>query len=374
MTRRIMIVVTHLLGSGHLSRALTLGRAFAKNGHVVHVVSGGFPAPHLDTEGILFHQLPPLCSDGTDFSRLLTPNREIASEAYYETRKEMLSTSFLEIQPHLLMTELFPFGRRNLKAEFLSLLEMVSEKTKVLCSVRDILAPPSKPRKVQFAKDTIAQYYDLVLCHSDPGVIRLDQSWPVDSQLSNKLQYTGFVAAPSPTVTANKERSGIIVSAGGGAVGGALFSTAIAAAKRSEDHWRLLVAGRNLDKHIHDLKHIAPPNVTVEAARSDYRELLAMAKASVNMCGYNTAMDVLQTGVASVMVPFDDGGEVEQGIRAKALAGLDGITRLSLADLTAQSLLSALADVVSQPPRNVTAFRFDGANETVRICMDLIDS
>ena len=32
---KVMIAVTHLLGTGHLARALTLGRAFAAQGHVV---------------------------------------------------------------------------------------------------------------------------------------------------------------------------------------------------------------------------------------------------------------------------------------------------------------------------------------------------
>ncbi|HBR43215.1 MAG TPA: glycosyltransferase, partial [Sulfitobacter sp.] len=42
---KVSIVVTHLLGTGHLARALTLGRAYGAAGHDVQVVSGGMPAP-----------------------------------------------------------------------------------------------------------------------------------------------------------------------------------------------------------------------------------------------------------------------------------------------------------------------------------------
>ena len=68
---KVMIVVTHLLGSGHLARALTLGRAMQKAGQEVHIVSGGLPAPLLDRGEITLTQLPPVRSDGTDFARLL---------------------------------------------------------------------------------------------------------------------------------------------------------------------------------------------------------------------------------------------------------------------------------------------------------------
>jgi len=60
----------------------------------------------------------------------------------------------------------------------------------------------------------------------------------------------------------------------------------------------------------------------VEPPTPDFRMLLTGAAASVSMCGYNTALDVLQAGVPAVLIPFDDGGEVEQGLRADALAAL----------------------------------------------------
>lgn len=68
---KALIVVTHLLGTGHLSRALTLGRAFGAAGHDVTIASGGMPAPQLDQSGVTMLQLPPVRSDGTNFTRLL---------------------------------------------------------------------------------------------------------------------------------------------------------------------------------------------------------------------------------------------------------------------------------------------------------------
>lgn len=373
MTRTVLIVVTHLLGSGHLSRALTLARAFAEQGHSVHLATGGFPAPQLDSEGIILHQLPPLRSDGTDFSRLLDDGDRPATSAYHAQRQKLLLDLLSETKPDLLITELFPFGRRNLKEEFLRLLSNVAPETRVACSIRDILAPPSKHSKVEFALETTLQYYDIVLVHSDPNITALEKSWPVAKELANQLRYTGFVGPSTEPRMGLQQRKGIVVSAGGGAVGDALFAASMKAAKNDHREWRLLVAGSNLEKRITNFQRFAPDNVIVERVRPDYIELLTKAEVSINMCGYNTAIDIIRTGVPSVVIPFDEGGEVEQRLRAEALSRFSGINCLPLSDLTPEALIDALQDVTAQPTREVRDIRFDGAQETVRICMELFD-
>ena len=316
---KVMIVVTHLLGTGHLSRALNLARAFGKGGHDTLVLSGGFPVPHLDTSGLTFAQLPALRSDGVNFTHLLTMNGETATDGEFELRQTKALEHLAAFQPDVLITELYPFGRRILAAEFLALLEAahnMSPRPVVLSSVRDILAPPSKPSKAAKADEVIATLYDGVLVHSDPAATELATSWPVSETLAQELRYTGYVAPPRPR--AREDHIGtkeIIVSAGGGNVGARIFETAAHAARLvPELTWRILVGGAEKDVRIAQLKSLDTPAV-IEAARPDFRQMLCHATASVSMCGYNTAMDVLQTGVPSVFVPFDAGNEVEQTLR-----------------------------------------------------------
>lgn len=379
----ILIVVTHLLGTGHLSRALTLGRAFAAAGHRVTVVSGGMPAPQLDAGGVALHQLPPLRSDGTRFTRLLTDDGSEAGAAYLQARQAALLEVLADCAPDILITELFPFGRRVLSAEFLALLGAARAMTRrplVLASVRDILAPPSKPAKAARADEIIATCYDGVLVHSDPALTRLDASWPVSAELTPKLLYTGYVAPPvaepHPARTAEGE---ILVSAGGGAVGDALFDAAIgAAALRSDLRWRLLVGGGDAAR-LARLSRMAADrgvggSVVIEPARPDFRQMLHHAAASVSMCGYNTALDLLQAGTPAVLVPFDAGGETEQGLRARSLAHLEGVAVLADADLTAETLAAAVARVLAAPRRAPATSGFDGAAETVRIATRMVEA
>ncbi|GAA6201870.1 glycosyltransferase [Aquicoccus sp. SU-CL01552] len=375
---KVMIVVTHLLGTGHLSRALTLARAFDAAGHEVLVVSGGRPAPHLHPGALGWLQLPLLASDGVDFTRLLTDTGEEADAGYLERRRIALRGALIAFAPDVLITELFPFGRRALSGEFLSLLEAARDQRRrpiVLSSIRDILAPPSKPSKAERAEEIVTRLYDAVLVHSDPHATRLEQSWPVTPTLADKLRYTGYVAPPAPVPhPQGLGTDEVLVSAGGGAVGGPLFRAALEAARlRPALHWRLLVGG-NDPAQLSELQATAPANATVEAARPEFRQMLPHAAASVSMCGYNTAMDLLQAGTPAVLIPFDAGKEVEQSLRAESLAQLPAVEVLRSADMTAHTLAGALDRALAAGPHRDSGLEFDGAARSVAIATQMAEA
>jgi len=374
---KILIAVTHLLGTGHLSRALTLGRAFAAAGHQVRVASGGFAAPQLNTDGVELLQLPPLRSDGVDFTRLLTASGDVADTAYHAQRQAMLCAALTEMQPDVLITELYPFGRRNLAEEFQALLSAAQSLPRhpvVLASIRDILAPPSKPKKAVQADVMITEFYDAVLVHSDPAATRLSVSWPVSDMLAEKLRYTGYVAPPAATPHPQGLSQGeILVSAGGGSVGDALFECALkAAALMPDTQWRLLVGGCDAAERIARFQTMDTPAI-IEPARPDFRQMLPLAAASVSMCGYNTALDLLQSGTPAVLIPFDAGNEVEQGLRANSLSPLNGIEVVTSADLSPDTLCATVSRAIAAPRRATDGFHFNGAARTVEIATELVE-
>lgn len=365
-----MIVVTHLLGTGHLSRSATLAQGLRGRGHEVVLVSGGMAVPHLDLSGLRLRNLPPVRSDGVAFTRLLDETGAPAAPDVMARRKARLLAIFKEEQPDLLVTELFPFGRRMLREEFIALLDAARvARTCVAASVRDILNPPSKPEKAAWAEEMIERYYDLVLVHADEEVVSLSESWPVSTALARRLRYTGFVAPPpAGSHPAQAGRGEVLVSAGGGPVGLPLFEAARAAAALDGTRvWRLLVGGADAQARVAALAEGGRRNLAVEATRPDFRQMMHGAAASVSMCGYNTALDVLQSGVRAVFVPFDAGGETEQTLRAEALARHPGIVHLSAAALDAGSLRAAVEAVCADPARPARAKGMDGATRTAKI-------
>ena len=369
---KVLIVVTHLLGTGHFARALTLSHAYRAAGHDVIVASGGMPAPQLDHGDIKVLQLPPVRSDGVNFSSLLDEQGAAVADRLLGERIACLLNCLNAELPDVLITELFPFGRRILRREFEALLQAAHKlpnRPLVCASVRDILAPPSTVKKAAMAERMVEAFYDAVLVHSDHHVTPLDLSWPVSDTLAPKLHYTGFVApfppTPHPDGTGTDE---VIVSAGGGDVGAHVFANAIAAAQLDPDRrWRILVGGAALGSRIADPNSTAPANVVIECARPDFRQMLHHAAASVSMCGYNTALDIQQTGCPAVFVPFDAGNEVEQGLRAKSLMELPAVKILRSTELSPENLLQTLSELALQPRRAPSESGFEGAPETVRI-------
>ena len=360
---RVMLCVTHLLGTGHLARTLTLARAFVAAGHDTHVVSGGRPAPHLDTRGVSMHQLAPVASSGTDFTRLVDAAGAPVGDALLDARAGTLCALLDRLRPDALITELFPFGRRMLRTEFLALAEQArAQRIPCFSSVRDILAPPSSDRKAQFALETVLRFYSAVLVHGDPDIAPLESSWPVTPELRARLVYTGYIAPP-PAPPDPSAEGYILVSAGGGPVGTGLFRAALDTARLCPGtRWRFFVGDPALRT---DLAHTAPAGAEVTGLSPGFRSQLACARASVSQLGYNTALDLLQTGVPAVVVPFDDGGEVEQSLRARAFSELAGLRVLTSPELSAAALRDALSAVCTGPRRSPGPGALTGAQASV---------
>ncbi len=348
---RILVAVTHLLGAGHLTRAAALARAFAAAGHETVLVSGGMPSPLVRPGGARLVQLPPVRSAGFDFGRLVGKDGNPADTALLAARRSALLDALERARPDVVVSELFPFGRRILADEFMALVTAAHARPGrplILASVRDILVPPDRPAKVADAHARIAALYDAVLVHGDPAFMPLGASWPVDAALAPALRYTGYVDEGDPVRPA-RHREGILVAAGSSSAGLGLFRAAIGAARRRPDlGWRLLVGHGVPEAELADLSNGLAPG-TVMRARPDYRALMAQSAVSVSQCGYNTAVDLLATGTPAVLVPFEAGRETEQRLRAEGLAALGLARILGEAELSPEALIAAVHDAARPP-------------------------
>lgn len=378
--RHVTILVTHLLGTGHLSRSLILARALRDAGFKPQLISGGMTTGHLDISGIDFVQLPPIRSDGAGFTRLLDREGNPATPELMQERIEAILAAVRNKPPDLLITELFPFGRRMLRVEFeatLSAAKAMPRPPLIFSSVRDILAPPSSSAKADQTEDWLGQHYDGVLVHSDADVLPLEASWPVTPKTKQLLYYTGFIAAPAaPSKSPGHDGADeILVTAGGGPVGRKLFETASLAARLGDRRWRLLVGGPDAAEFCARLNLEADgAPVWAEPARADYRQMLDRCAAAVGQCGYNTAIDWLQAGVPGVFVPFAEEGEVEQTMRAASLRKRFGFGQIAEDELTPENLAAAAQSAVQRGRYAAQGLQLDGAARSSRILLDFMDS
>ena len=140
---KILLVVTSLMGAGHLNRTLVIARALRAAGARPIVVSGGRDVGHLATGDVEILRLPPVWSDGVDYSRLLTPEG-VADETYLRARRDALLGVFEDAAPEIVVTELWPFGRRNLSMEFQALAERAQGRD---CCCRKTTCLPARRHK-----------------------------------------------------------------------------------------------------------------------------------------------------------------------------------------------------------------------------------
>ncbi len=377
----VLFHVQHLLGIGHLTRAAALARGLAAKGAEVTVASGGEPVAGIDFGRACLVQLPPARVADRRFSQLLDARGQPAGDAWKADRRGRLLALYDEVGPDVVLTELFPFGRRQLRFELLPLLDRSAEdrarsgRPRIACSVRDILVESPKPERTREMLELARRYYDLVLVHGDPRFVAFDTTFPHAREIADRIAYTGYVVARPGGGPAERERergedagegwsgdggSGdegsageVVVSAGGGAVGGKLLEAALAARPRTplaNTGWRLL-AGANLPEScFRSLAARAPAGVTVERFRPDFGTLLRRARLSISQGGYNTLMEVLDAGVRAVVVPYAGGLETEQTLRANLLAERGLVEVVDEDRLGAGPLAAAVRRALGKPP------------------------
>jgi predicted glycosyltransferase len=342
---KIMHYCQHVLGIGHFFRSLEIARALSR--HDVLLVEGGEPLaglslpPHLQRVFLL-----PLRMD-SEFSRLETPaggNLEVVQNA----RRRRLLELFHDFRPDVLLIELFPFGRRSFRFELLPLLESVHESryaTKVVCSLRDILVEKADQAKYEERVLTLLNaHFHLLLIHSDPGIISLDETFSRVKDITIPTAYTGFVvktrvhanpsrfveshslssihASGEPHVAGGKR---IVATSGGGEVGADLLTAVILAVRQLADPAIRLRVFMGPFLQETDRQRLAgyaggDGRISLQPFSLHFLEELAEARLSISMAGYNTCMDILTTRVPALVYPFRQNRE--QAMRARRLESL----------------------------------------------------
>ncbi len=366
----VMIYVQHLLGVGHLQRMLTLAAGLAAEFDVA-LVSGGMPTS-ASAPGIRFIQLPPLRSVDARFVDLVDAEGKPIDDDFRARRRAALIDAYRELRPHLLLTETFPFGRRMLRFELIPLLELARDDPNcriIAASIRDILQPKSKPGRNREICDLVMRYYDYILVHGDPDLVPLAASFAPAAEFAAKIAYSGYLHRGATASAAADRRTGeVVVSAGGSDTGLALLRCALDARPRSKlaaAPWRILVSPAIGETDFGTLVDRASDGITVERNRPDFPALLASARLSISQAGYNTVSELLGAGVPAVLVPFADAGEIEQTLRARALAERGRVVCIAAADLDPGRLAAAATQALARP----TDFTvdLDGIDRSVEI-------
>jgi predicted glycosyltransferase len=358
---RVFLYVQHLLGIGHLRRAATLARAMAAGGFDVLLVSGGAPTDGLALGGARFHQLPPLRAADARLKDLVRLDGTPLDDPFRAARSRQLLDLFAAERPDVLMTEQFPFGRTQLRFELMPLLQAAQERVSppwIVSSVRDVVRRSASPARIDEMVATF-EAFDALLIHADPALVRFDESFPGWEDVKERALYTGYVADSDPAGALGNDRGRgtvgqgeVIVSVGGGAVGGPLLRAALEARPMTplaDRRWRLLVGPNLPDTDRATLTRVAADGVIVEPARDDFPALLRAAALSISQAGYNTVIETLCHADRAVLVPFGTARETEQADRARILVERGMVAAVPPDCLSPATLAAAVAAAWAGP-------------------------
>jgi predicted glycosyltransferase len=295
----------------------------------------------------------------------------------------MLLEQVLEAErPDLFLIELYPLGRKAFRAELDPLLERIHRGSRpscrVVCSVRDILVEKEdQARHEARAVETLNRWFDALLVHADPAVIRLDATFGRMDDIRIPVAYTGFIAPPVRPAGDRQawkqahdiapDQSLVVISAGSGAVGFPLLDAVTRAAGHLPEDLpvriQVFTGPFMAEEGAQQLRQRRNQRIFVERFTADLPAWLQAADLSISMAGYNTCMAILATGVRGLVHPFAQNRE--QGLRARLLAERGLLEIIENQDLAPSRLAGRLLEgLASRPSPGTSSVDIDGAAKT----------
>lgn len=421
--KRIVFFSQHLLGVGHHFRNFQIVRALAKS-YKVYFVDGGREVRNIDIPSVRTIRLPALFKD-LESQRTVCEDAKFSLQEAQKKRKQILLETIAQIQPDIFVIELFPFARTKLYKELIPAIQKaraLNPKVKVICSVREIIKkapqkelarkkPPDReasffiPRMIWYAvsfwrKDeknkrlarlyyervvpVLNRYFDYVLIHGDPRLFQLESFFPWIEDIEIPVEYTGYVSEKLESRDANTQKTieeqgpYVLVSVGGGILGWDMITTAVRA-------WKILCD----QGYIQNMKMVIFAGIFMKDAEYDaikkmctgdafylsrftnnFLQWMQSAELSISQAGYNTCMNVLETGVKAILVPIPAERDLDQAPRAKKLSEFGIADMIRSEELTLERMANAILERLESPPveHNIV---LNGAERTEQLLSSL---
>ena len=365
---------------GHLQRSIEVARKLSASFNVTILVDDHGPLFVDIPKSVQLQSLPAIPVDPN--ANIFEFDRSAEFKASIIARRDAILATFEDLKPRVLLIDNFPFNQQRLRGEVLPLIERahngVYGESLVVCTTDGIMVNDSADGE-HFADKTaglLDKYFDMVIVQSDPVFARLEEFFRPRNSLQTPLYHAGFVVPDNGDVLPQRIDGGdeILVSAGDGRYGGALFRAAVdaqhvlwpvserpmkivAGPRLPEDEWQnLLVRTKGMD------------GLVLTRLVDDLRAEMALSRCSVSQCGYNTALNAITTQTPSLFVPCRDDQRREQLVRAQRLVYWGAGRLLMPRHLNSASLALEINQLLQFQPRRIR-FQTDGATNAVNLIM-----
>jgi len=315
----IIFYCQYVWGMGHLVRSLEFARALSD--HEVTLIAGGQNVEVDLPQHVRLLRLPALYMD-EKFTRLIPGIPGHSVERIQHERKKTIYSLMKHLQPHLFIVELYPFGRSMFGFELEPLLADIRNgrfgRVKAICSLRDILVEKKDPFAYEErVLQKLNRHFDALLIHSDPALLRLEETFVRVNDIPIPVIYTGFITQQSDPakgrnlrgeLAISSEQKFIVASAGGGRSGYKLLTSVIDACELLRDRLPLrleVFAGPFMeDEEFEKLAARSADDFRIRRYTTRFLDYLYAADLSVSLAGYNTCMNLLVTQVPALVYPY----------------------------------------------------------------------
>lgn len=390
---RVLFHYTHKQTLGHTTRSIALATALCRHKAEVLILQGGVPQPFIRfPKDCRVMDIPLPFDTRTSFQSPVVP----VSAA---KRAGFILKTAADLNPDVLITEFFPFGRLAYTPELLPTLRYLRKKgTRIMASIGyPLLIDLDRLQDQKFAAlhRALFAFFDAFLIHTPEGLetsyIQKTIQSPtlcrlyttIMKDLKKKIIYTGYVF-PEKMITGGtllpvtkNTANTIVISRGGGAVYPKLITLAIEAQRYLDKKIRTVIAcgPATTDAEMALFKSCFKPKDKARIVLADHLanldDHLRTCRVSVSLCGYNTSVQLMRYGTPSVIVPYQNSlsqaSTNDQVARAQLLKERFSSILLDYNTMTAQSLADAIKkQMASVPPACAPSDWFNGADVAAR--------
>ncbi|RPI33823.1 MAG: hypothetical protein EHM70_04845 [Chloroflexota bacterium] len=332
---RIAVYSQDGFGLGHMRRTSSIVRQLLKHRPDASVLTlSDSPLGQLfeTASNHDYLKLPSIVKDGPGKWRAIKLSMSI--EEVLDLRRHIIRSAVLCFKPHLLLVDHMPHGALGELTTALEAIKTNGLNTRIVLGLRDILDAPDVIQKrwaAEHAYETLEKYYDRVLVYGMQDVYDLSREYHFKPEISNLMQYCGFVCTPvKPRYPArvrsqllNGSNHGarlILVMAGGGADAYPMMNSVLDSLPEvlaKKDCVTIMVTGPFMpaeQRHKLEARSRKMP-VRVRNTVSDILSYIEAADLVISMAGYNSTMEVLRSGKPAILIPRS-GPSAEQRTRA----------------------------------------------------------
>ena len=370
-------------GLGHLRRSLAIAREITNHSEQANVlvVTGSPVATQFDLpERCDVLKLPAVSKDqdGQYISRQLSGS--IASTI--ELRRRLIQESYRSFDPHLIIVD---HQLTGLHDEALGMLREAKDQNKLLIyGMRDVIDAPERVAPAWDSAEhrwALKHAYDRICVYGTPGVFDPRVQYKALESLRHKIEFTGYIVTPLSKTNRQPVpsfRKKVLVTMGGGEDGAERIEAYIDALLVSPVHWDShIVTGPLMDQvRVRHFKrriyrHGLADQVRISRFLPNLPRLLQESDAVVSMAGYNSCAEIMQSGVAAVLMPRCHPRK-EQLIRARRLEEM-GLAQCVVGENPAD-IRKAVESALDKPDTKSQVPSLDGLGRLCSIIGELLGS